>query len=125
MEAPESPLLPYHCLIDDPICILTQSLSQTLHPGPGFWHLLNVIMCSYSWCGIFALELMGPLGPFLSSRAIGFTACRAEIPAPTFKDAAAPSDGHGNLGRTPCLAMTYRPSPGVLLWGMLFYSTFV
>lgn len=40
---------------------------------------------------------MGPLGHFLSARKFGSTVRRAEIRKSTFKGAAPPSDGHGDL----------------------------
>lgn len=39
------------------------------------------------------------------------------------KDAAPPSDGHGNLGRMVDLVLTHWPSPGLLM-GMLLCGAF-
>lgn len=116
---------PLHPLIDDSVWHF-DSLSHTLHPGPDSWHLLNVIMCSYTWCGPFALDRMGPLGHFLSARKCGFTVHRAEIHMSTFKGAVPPSDGHGNLVMVMDTRFGHDPQafPRNAIMGMLFYSTF-
>lgn len=92
-----SVLLCFHCplhpLIDDSVWHFdAQSLSRTLYPGPDFWHLSNVVMCSCTWSGPCLVDSSYLQAFWLIDR-------RGQKPESTVKSAAPPNDGHGNLGR--------------------------
>lgn len=113
---------PLHPLIADSVWHFdVQSLSHIWYPGPDYG-LYLISSCALALGVDLALDSMGHLtASYLQG--FWFTVLRGQIPESRFKSAASPNDGHGNLGRTGGLVMTYRPFSKVLI-GALLYSTF-